>query len=166
MKLVCFDTQVIIWGIKGAATPGQENMIAKAKALIAKCEEQTVRIIVPSLVVAELLMALEPRIHNDFISFMNQHFIVPTFDLKAAAVFASLWRDRQSVLGKLDLKIDKTRAEMKADFMIVAVAIAQGADCIYTEDSLLEKFAQNRISVRSIPATREQLSLDLDNDIQ
>ncbi len=33
MKLVCLDTHVIIWGIVKQATPGQENMIQKAKNL-------------------------------------------------------------------------------------------------------------------------------------
>jgi hypothetical protein len=34
MTLVCFDTHIIIWGVKGQATSGQEDKIDKAKYLI------------------------------------------------------------------------------------------------------------------------------------
>jgi PIN domain nuclease of toxin-antitoxin system len=34
MDLVCFDTHIIIWGIKQQATAGQEANIDKAKNLI------------------------------------------------------------------------------------------------------------------------------------
>lgn len=39
MNLVCFDTHIIIWGIKKQATPGQEGNIEKAKDLIEMCEK-------------------------------------------------------------------------------------------------------------------------------
>jgi len=31
MKKVCLDTHILIWGVKGESTPGQEDMISKAK---------------------------------------------------------------------------------------------------------------------------------------
>ncbi len=129
MSLVCFDTQIVIWGVKQEATPGQDVMIQKAKALIARCDADKVSVMLPSLVVAELLMAVDTTLHNDFIAFVNARFIVPTFDTNAAA--------------------------------IVATAIAQGADCIYTEDPLLEKFAQGRIDIRPLPSIQQQLSINV-----
>lgn len=51
MDLVCFDTQIIIWGVKRQATPGQEDNIDKAKYLINTCEENGIDIMVPSVVV-------------------------------------------------------------------------------------------------------------------
>jgi predicted nucleic acid-binding protein len=160
MSLVCFDTQVVIWGVKQEATPGQDVMIQKAKALITRCDANKVSVMLPSLVVAELLMAVDTKLHNNFIAFVNARFIVPTFDTNAAAIFAAMWRDRKINLDQ-DPSIAKTRAEMKADFMIVATAIAQGADCIYTEDPLLEKFAQGRIDIRPLPSIQQQLSINV-----
>jgi hypothetical protein len=50
-RIVCFDTQVVIWGIKKEAIPEQEHMIARATALIEKCQEDDTKIIIPSITV-------------------------------------------------------------------------------------------------------------------
>jgi hypothetical protein len=80
MDLVCFDTHIIIWGVRGRATSGQEDKIEKAKYLIGKCEKDNIKIIVPSVVVAEVLCALEPKLHNAVSELMHRKFIVPPFD--------------------------------------------------------------------------------------
>lgn len=49
---------------------------------------------------------------------------------------------------------------MKADFMIAATALARGADCIYSEDIGLRRFAQDYIDVRPLPNVERQMSLE------
>ena len=51
---------------------------------------------------------------------------------------------------------------MKADYLIMATALAKGADCIYSEDAGLKKFAQGHINVRPLPNIEQRTSL---NDI-
>ena len=33
MKCVCLDNHILIWGIRGISTPGQEGMISSTQAL-------------------------------------------------------------------------------------------------------------------------------------
>ncbi len=147
MQLVCFDTQIIIWGVKNQATPGQEENIDKAKLLIRICEDNGSRVMVPSVVVAELLCALAPELHNSFSEQMHRQFIVPLLDTQAALHFANLWKNRQNQRPLTGI----SRSEMKADFMIISIALARGANCIYSEDSGLRNFAQQYIDVKPLP---------------
>lgn len=158
MNLVCFDTHIIIWGVRGKATPGQEDSIEKAKYLINKCEKDGIKIMVPSVVVAEVLCALEPGLHNAVSELMHRRFIVPPFDTKAALHFAKMWRNKKQL--KDDSEMSISRAEMKADFMITATAFARGANCIYSEDAGLKNFAQDYIDVRSLPNVERQMSIE------
>lgn len=156
MDLVCFDTQIIIWGVKRQATPGQKDKIDKAKYLISICERDGIDIMVPSVVVAEILCALDSSLHNAFSEFMHRRFIVPPFDTQAALHFAEMWRNKKQI--KDDSRI--SRAEMKADFMITATAMARGAKCIYSEDVGLKKFAQDYIDIRPLPSIERQMSIE------
>ncbi len=156
MNLVCFDTQIIIWGVKKQATPEQEDNIEKARYLIAMCEEDGIKIMVPSVVVAELLCALEPRLHSAFSDLMHRQFIVPPFDTQAALHFAEIWRNKKQIKEASGI----SRAEMKADFMITAIALARKADCIYSEDQGLKRFAQDFIDVKSLPTVEKQMSIE------
>lgn len=110
---------------------------------------------VPSIVVAELLCNLDPKVHNDFNKLILRNFIVPPFDSQAALYFGKIWQQKRQGHNKVGV----SRAEMKADFMITATALARGAKCIYTEDIALQKFARDFIEVRPLPSVQEQLNL-------
>lgn len=148
-NLVCFDTQIVIWGIKREAIPDQEHMITRATALIEKCQENDTKIIIPSIVVAELLSGTLQRENNQLVTALQNYFIVPPFDIQAAQYFARLWRDKELREGLRNE--GATRAEMKADCLIVATAVARGARCIYSHDPRLERFGQGHIAVRGLP---------------
>jgi len=164
MSLVCFDTQVVIWGIKQQATPGQEGMIEKAKYLIQTCTEDGKRIIIPSVVIAELLMPIDPNSHQAFSALMQKRFIISTFDLKAASYFAKVWQERKQEREYLINNALATRAELKADSMIIATAVASGASCIYSHDIPLRKCATSFIEVCDIPEIPYDLQLSfIDN---
>jgi predicted nucleic acid-binding protein len=146
MGLVCFDTHMIIWGIQGLnGTPGQEERIKKAEYLISLCEKDDVTIMVPSIVLAEVLCALDTRLHAEVAKLMNYRFMVPPFDGQAALQFAKIWQNKKPIP-------DISRQEMKADYMIIATALARKAECIYSEDKKLKNFAQDYIEVKPLPA--------------
>ena len=155
MDLVCFDTHVIIWGIRGKATPGQENRIEKAQYLINSCEKNGTKMMIPSVVVAEVLCALDSKSHSAVSELMHRSFIVPPFVTEAATYIANKWRIKKHVKDKA-----VSRAEMKADFMIAATALSRGASCIYSEDAGLRKFAQDYISVKPLPNVEKQMSIE------
>jgi predicted nucleic acid-binding protein len=155
MKLICFDTQIIIWGVRKYATVRQEINIEKAKYLIESCEKEQIKIMIPSVVVAEVLCALEPSLHNSFNQLITRKFMVMPFDTQAALYFAKLWREKKQIKDTIEI----SRSEMKADFMIVATALARGADCIYSEDKGLRKFAQDYIKVKPLPSFDKQISI-------
>lgn len=51
--IVCLDTNVLIWGIRAFASPGQEQMLEDAKALVQKLDQENHRVIIPSPVIFE-----------------------------------------------------------------------------------------------------------------
>lgn len=145
MDLVCFDTHMIIWGVQGLnKTPGQEEWIKKSKNLISICEETNVKIMVPSIVVAEVLCALDTRLHVKVAELMHRRFIVSPFDVQSAIQFARIWSNKKKIA-------EISRQEMKADYMIIATALARQAQCIYSEDRGLKNFAQDYIEIKPLP---------------
>lgn len=157
MAVVCLDTQILIWGIKKEASPNQETMIVKASHLIRSLEEQKANVIIPSLVLAELLMPIEEERYGDFLSLMNRSFMIAPFDTKAAFCYGKLWRSWRERNSHIKEKgSTPTRSKMKTDFMIVATAMSREAECIYSKDSDIIKFAKGNIDVRDLPPVFHQ----------
>lgn len=143
MTLVCFDTNFLIWGVKQQATPGQERNIAKAVYLLELLDKQDKQILLPSIVLGEVLAALPPEQHAKFMDLVQQSFIVAPYDAAAAVHYARLWQRRTR-------DTSHTRNETKADYMITAIAVANGCEIIYSNDVGLRKFAAEHIPVIGI----------------
>lgn len=157
MQLVCLDTQILIWGIKNEATAGQEALIPKAQAFLKHLDKNQVQVLIPSIVIAEFLMRIPPEAHATIGNLIQRSFVVAPFDLQASAHFARLWQLHHAVAEAPLAGADTfTRSALKADCMIVAAAIARGADCIYSYDKGLKKFANGQIEVLPIPDILEQ----------
>ncbi|NJL57616.1 PIN domain-containing protein [bacterium] len=150
--MVCFDTHVIIWGIKREATAGQEGKIAQAESLISSCEENKINIMIPSIVFAEVICNLDSKLQNELSAVMTRRFIIPPFDTRAALYFAQMWKEAWGRRKGLDENIRVSREHMKADLMIIATARSNGAYCIYSEDASLKLFACDYIDVKPLPA--------------
>lgn len=95
-------------------------------------------IILPSLVVAELLVPIEPDMHQMVINLITQHYVVAPFDTKASSIFARILKSKMN---------DGT-------------AIAQNAECIYSYDTNdIVRFADGYIPVLEMPTILNQLPL-------
>ncbi|WP_286696012.1 type II toxin-antitoxin system VapC family toxin [Spongiibacter sp. UBA1325] len=164
MKLVCVDTHILIWGIRERAEDGQEVMIHRTKAFIEWCKSNKTTIMVPSIVVGELLTAIEPMHHAMVVNLLESGFDLPSYDAKAAALFARLWREKHEsgLVAKLQKEMQATRQELKADCMIVATAITRNAEVLYSHDAKLKKFANGNIAVKEIPELQYQEALKLE----
>jgi len=92
---------------------------------------------------------------------MRDMFIIAPYGVQAAVHFASLWQDRQerNIVKDLQDTEKATRAELRADCMIVATALAQKASCIYSHDRKLKTFAGSALPIIELP--REQTQFDL-----
>lgn len=155
-SIICLDTHILIWGIKQQASPGQENMIHRAKNLLYTLEDSHSQVIVPSLVLAELLMPVEEKDYGKLLAEISKAFMIVPFDAQAALHYASLWKHWRKKNFEQIGENKPTRAKMKTDFMIVATAISRKAECIYSADTDIDKFAEGHIEVRKLPASFEQ----------
>lgn len=163
MKQVAFDNHVLLWGIREHATSGQEEMIPRTKQLLEECHRSKMTMMIPSVVLAELLTAIEPKNHAMVHNLIKQSFLVPPFDSASSVIFARLWQERQEsgVIDQIRKDLGATRQELKADCMIVASAIAHKADVIYSHDEKLRKFANGSIAVLEVPRLQGQHLLEL-----
>lgn len=159
MNLVCFDSHVLVWGVKEQATPGQEEMIPRTKAFIRKLQEDRIHVLIPSVVIAEFLMPIPLDVHATVINLFDRAFVVVPFDAAAASQFARIWSSNkgQELVSSL-IRNGSTRAELKTDSLIVATAVSHNAECIYSHDDGVKAFAQGFIEVRKIPFISEQTS--------
>ncbi len=159
MKRAWLDNHVLISGVRGVATPGQEGMINRAQCLFEDLDATDADILVPAIVVAEFLAGVRKPQHVGLLDVLNRRFQVVPFDARTAAIAAELWREAAERNPHLRDQIREAfpgteRAKIKADLMILASALARGADVLYTHDGPLKIAADGRIAVRELPAPR------------
>lgn len=145
--------------------PGQEEMIERTRQFIEQCQTDGIRILVPSVVVGELLTAIEVQYHPMTLNLLQSAFVVPPYDAAASAIFARLWQKKQEsgAIDRIRNELAATRQELKADCMIVATAVAQKADVLYSHDAKLRSFAADEMEVLEVPRLQVQRRLDLQN---
>ena len=142
---VGIDTMVMIWGLqsKGAkrGNPRQPNLRElqiRAVILLDMLELDHAQIIVPTVMVAELLVGVERQFHGDFLADLQTRFFCPPFDLRARALAAELWQFHKGLPKPDQLQ----RSVLKADVMIIATARATGAGTFYSHDASCRRLAQ------------------------
>jgi predicted nucleic acid-binding protein len=160
MALVCLDTQIVIWAIKEEATLGQEDMIPRAQEFLLQLDKQKANILLPTVVVSDLLLPIPQREHGAFVKEISKRFLIAPYDMSAALLYARIWQDRydEQIVDEL-LNEGNTKGYIKANCMIVAIAIAQNADCIYSHDRSVHKFAEGKIKVANLPDSPSQREL-------
>lgn len=162
MSVVCVDTNVLVWGVKREASPGREHMIPRTEAFLQHMANTHSTVVVPSIVLAELLIKVPGEEHARFTRLLMQGFEIHSFDARVAARFAALWREKRNhpdVITAQQAGVT-SRTLLRADCMVVATAIVAGAKCIVTNNIKdLRRFADHHISVEDIPETVAQLEL-------
>ncbi len=149
MALVCFDTNVLIWGIKNEAHPSQQDMIEKANALILQCHERKDTVLIPAIVVAEMLCNAPHEMHGNFYRILSNSFVIAPYDARAALVHARIWQEREAL--RMEFRNQQiSRQAIKADFQIAAIAIANSCNTLYTEDGPLYRIVERYLDVKKI----------------
>ena len=159
-RLVCFDSNVVIWGIKKKASIGQEYMIEKTEKFISHLDKSSTQILIPSVVLAEILSTESKENQKKFLKIISSNFIVGDFNQLTAKLFAELFNENIEHDKQLRIENEIRKDKMKLDYMIVASAIEHNASCIYSNDRKhLERFAKNKIKILDIPSIPEQTEL-------
>ena len=159
MNRVCLDNHILIWGVRGVSTPGQEQQIEQARQLFEDLDQSDALVMIPSVVVAEFLAGVPKPQHGNLLDVLNRRFQIPPFDTRTAALAAELWREAAERNPHLKDQVKEAfpgteKAKIKADIMIIATALARNADILYTHDGPLAKVAEGRIDVRQLPPLR------------
>lgn len=152
--IYCIDSNVIIWGIKRQASAGQQDMIARAELLFSNADEYQDYIVIPTVVAAEILAPELPEVRTKYLEILKKSFIVAPFDERAALKYAEILHNRFEEVRKIANETGVSRQRMKVDHMIIATAIVNNANCIYTTDGGLKTFANGLIDVRDLPTPK------------
>lgn len=117
MAIVCFDTHVLIWGIKGEANSSQQEMIERAQALIQQCHERNDTVIVPAVVLGEVLCKAPVDHHAAMFQTLNEAFVIAPYDVRAALINARIWQEQAPLRQELR-NLDTPRQAIKTDIMM------------------------------------------------
>lgn len=165
MSTVCLDNNILVLAIRGAASNGQENMIARAQALIAAIERQRDVVIVPAVVVGEFLAGIPVTEHKQTLQVLTRRFQIPSYDARAAAIAARIWRERAGQMPSAndllrEIVPDIKNAKIKSDIQILATAIANRATTLFTHDKALialAKYTNSPILICDLPPVDQNI---------
>lgn len=135
-------------------------MISRSKALIDRLDKTNKKLLVPAIVVGEFLIRIPAEAYQTTTNLIQRNFMVAQFDVRAASFYAKIWRAKQNKALLEELSASgKTRQELKADRLIIATALANGAECIYSHDNGVIAFGKDFIDVRDVPPAPSQARL-------
>jgi predicted nucleic acid-binding protein len=161
--MICFDTMVLVWGIQGKASPGQEEMVARTKRYIDSLRDENEQILIPAPVVSEYLQHFDTDERKRQIRALERYFLLPAFNLPAAYLAAGIAYQRQRS-GATSAE-GTSRQAIKTDIQILATAIVNNARLLVTHNLAdfenLAQLAGGRIRVADVPNVHSQRDLDL-----
>lgn len=154
-KIVCLDNNITALALRNDAHPDDKLKVEQARNLIRYLDENKKIILLPTPVITECLIPVLPQ-DRPKIWEAIENFMVASFDKKAAMKCAEMMHSitPQEIEFKENNNI--TKSQLKFDYMIAAIAIVNGAECIYSHDEGLRKFCDGHITVRTIPEIPEQ----------
>ncbi|MBI5153623.1 PIN domain-containing protein [Candidatus Poribacteria bacterium] len=157
--MICFDTHVLIWGVRGWAGESQQDEIGHTRRFIERLRVEGTRILIPAPVVAEYLLGFESsQLRISQFQILQREFEIRPLDAASALVAAELEGNRQ-VLGRLGEQAGFDRQRVRMDAFILGIAITSGAERIISADAKMAVLADGRIPVEPVP--RFDLQQDL-----
>lgn len=163
--IICIDSNIIIWGIKKQASTGQEINIAKAEYFFEWADENGHEIIIPSVVLGEILVPEPAEIRQRYVEILSSAFLIVNFDTRAALKYAQILHNRLPEIKSIAEANSIAKQRMKIDHTIIATAVVNNANCIYSNDGGLKGFAAGHIDVRDLPS-RPPKPLSLFDDMR
>ena len=145
-RIVAVDCMTLIWGIRKGPKPADK--IERASLLFEQLEVDKATVIVPSVVLAEFLVAVPAEQRAQTAAAMGERFRVEPFDLHDAVLAAELWSEGKShrQMGKPNARI-----ALRADTLIIATARNHGAQEFFTDDDDCFRLANTVMTARRLP---------------
>jgi len=149
-KIVCLVNNITAFALRDGAHPDDVDKVERTRALLRYLDEQEKIILLPTPVITECLWPVEVHSRAAVLNAINK-FMIGAFDLEASVKCAEMMH--AITPAEKEFKKDKgiTKAQMKFDYMIAAIAIVNEAECIYSEDEGLNTFCNGHIDVWPIP---------------
>lgn len=162
MSVVCVDTQLLYWAIMGRGTDDQQ-LLDSARDFMKMLDANGDRIIVPSIVVGEMLVPVEEWHVKQVMNQYKTYWRIADYDIRCALQFAVMRRNHalEKRVKSLQELEGATRKELIADVMIIATAIANSADIIYSNDGKLRTLAEDWIEAKDFVQDGVQYSMNL-----
>ncbi len=160
--IACIDTNILLWGVKKQSSEGQEERIGQAIAFLKELHEKRVKTIVPSPVIAEVLTRSTKDERRAFLKDIAGKFRIAPFDTLAAVKFSEIFSDRlnNEIIKQYRKEYQTPRGKMKFDLQIIAIALVQNADVIYSNDPDMTRFGEGLIRVEKMPNIPHQLGFE------
>jgi predicted nucleic acid-binding protein len=152
------DTNIMIWGIKRQAEPGQEEMIERAVSFFSDLATRQIRVAIPAQALAEFLIRYSSEDERRrSLHAIERGFVVAPLDGKAAIIAAELWPGTEQ-LDAIRGTHNVTRQIVKADINVIASAIAIGATKLFShEHERFRRIAGSRIIVEDLPLIQRRM---------
>lgn len=133
----------LVWGIR---EDGPDEMCRKAKHLFNEFTREKTQVIVPSVVLAEYLTPASQSAHETIIEEINERFHIKPFDEACTSEAARIFQVGKPMREKGK---EGERAILRADTMIISVAMMYGATTLYSGDKTLRALS-NKAGLRAI----------------
>jgi predicted nucleic acid-binding protein len=155
--VVTIDTNILIWGVRRIATPGQEDRIAQSQMFLNWLDKRNDQLVLTADVVSEYLVGDDDddSRRDSELEALTRNYIVFPYDTKAARIAAKLRGDRE-FMKQLKEETKKTRVCIRCDIKIVATALAHGVEQLFSNDEGVRKVAKKaKLPARDIPTIIE-----------
>ena len=148
--MAVFDTTMLLYLLDPEARPPKDSRTGqpivdpkiRVEALVDALHAERQAVLVPTPVLSEVLVHADDAAPSYLELLANtSRFRVAPFDEKAAIELAEMTR-RASEGGDLRAGTDATRAQLRFDRQILAIARVQGEDHVYTDDRNMRTFAK------------------------
>ena len=149
--MIAFDSQTLMFGVQASGHQGREGLAERARKYIRHLDEQGELVMVPAPALAEYLAGFPVEEHEAQLRVIQKRFIVPALDVGAARIAGELLANRPHIKNLRATDYKGERQRVSVDALVLAVAIANNAVKIISNDKRLPKLAAGRIQVEEIP---------------
>ncbi|MGV3485363.1 MAG: type II toxin-antitoxin system VapC family toxin [Planctomycetaceae bacterium] len=153
--MIAIDTNILIWGVRKAPDPARPDYVERAAELIKDQHDMKQPILIPSVVLSEYLVGQEESRHAQVIAALGKSFYIAPYDTKAAMIAAKLFN--RKTYGDIKAGHAVQGQCLKADYKVLATAIAHGATALYVDDGWFKKIVQSHIAIRDLPPLRKHV---------
>ncbi len=156
MSTITVDTNILIWGVRGVSTPGQESRIPVCRRLFEWLQERQERVVLTADCVEEYLVYGNPDQISTELAILQERFIILDYNAACWMKSAEIRLHSNFVKKIKDINPLATRVSIKADVRIVATALAHKVEKIYSDDSGVQAIARRtRLLCSGVPTLEE-----------